>query len=51
MEVKKNMTAIIKEKKRSVTTDEFDISIIDILDVSKFPIPAEMYISEKDIAW
>ena len=45
------MTAIIKEKKKDITHDDFNIIIINMMDISNFPMPAEMYISEKEIAW
>ncbi|MFX1275342.1 MAG: hypothetical protein ACFFBP_00040 [Promethearchaeota archaeon] len=45
------MTAIVKEEKKIIAQNEFDITIINMMDVSKFPMPAEMFISEKDIAW
>ena len=45
------MTVIIKEKKKNIINEEFDISIINMLDISNFPIPAEIYLSEKDIVW
>ncbi|MFW9876769.1 MAG: hypothetical protein ACFFG0_27050 [Candidatus Thorarchaeota archaeon] len=45
------MTAIIKEKKKNIVQDDFNIIIINMMDISNFPMPAEIYISEKDIAW
>jgi len=45
------MTAIIKEKKKDIIQDDFNIIIINMMDISNFPMPAEMYISEKEIAW
>ncbi len=51
MEVKKNMTTIIKEEKRIIIQNDFDSMIIPIFDVSRFPMPGELYFSEKDLAW
>ena len=45
------MTAIIKENKKEIIQDDLNIIVINMMDISNFPMPAEIYISEKDIAW
>ena len=45
------MTAIIDEMKEKINEINFNTAFTDIFDVSMFPMPAEIYISDKDFAW